>query len=68
MPDVEYMLFCCRDLEHTCGFRVQSKTKEEAMEHARAHMTSEHGMTEIPKETERKIEEAIKPVMSRSKA
>lgn len=39
MPDVEYMLFCCRDLEHTCGFRVQSKTKEEAMEHARAHMT-----------------------------
>ena len=32
MPDVEYMLFCCRDLEHQCGFRVQAKTKEEAIE------------------------------------
>jgi predicted small metal-binding protein len=61
MPDVEYMLFCCRDLEHPCGFRVQAKTKEETMEHARAHMASEHGMKEVPRETERKIEEAIKP-------
>jgi predicted small metal-binding protein len=62
MPDVEYMLFCCRDVEHPCGFSVQAKTKEEAMEHARAHMAREHDMEEIPKETERKIEESIKPV------
>lgn len=62
MPDVEYMLFCCRDLEHPCEFRVQTKTKEEAMEHARAHMAREHGMEEIPDETERKMKESIKPV------
>lgn len=62
MPDVEYMLFCCRDLEHQCGFRVQAKTKEEAMEHARNHMASEHGMTEISRETEIKMEEKIKSV------
>lgn len=62
MPDVEYMLFCCRDLEHQCGFQVQTKTKEEAMEHARAHMANEHGVTEIPKEMENKIEGSIKRV------
>ena len=32
------------------------------MEHAKAHMASEHGMKEISEETERKIEEKIKPV------
>jgi predicted small metal-binding protein len=62
MPDVEYMLFCCRDLEHPCGFSVQTKTKEEAMEHAKSHMASEHGMTEIPKEMNDKMEKSIKPV------
>ncbi|AKB13269.1 MAG: DUF1059 domain-containing protein [Methanosarcina thermophila] len=62
MPDVEYMLFCCRDLEQKCDFRVQAKTKEEVMEHAKVHMASEHGMKEISEETERKIEEKIRPV------
>jgi predicted small metal-binding protein len=62
VPDVEYMLFCCRDVENTCGFSVQAKTKEETMKHAKAHMESGHGMKEISKETERKIEESIKPV------
>jgi predicted small metal-binding protein len=62
MPDVEYMLFCCRDVEHPCGFQVQAKTKEEAMMHAKAHMESEHGMEDIPKDMENKIEDAIKKV------
>ena len=38
MPDVEYMMFCCNDIEHPCDFRVQAKTKEEAMKHAKIHM------------------------------
>ena len=61
MPDVEYMLFCCREAE-TCDYRVRAKTKEEAMERARAHMSSAHGMKEIPKDKERQMEESIKPV------
>lgn len=61
MPDVEYMTFCCSDMEHPCNFRVQAKTKEEVMEHAKAHMASEHGMMEMPKEMEKKMKEAIKP-------
>ena len=39
MPDDEYMLFCCNDLEHPCNFRVQAKTKEEVMEHAKTHLS-----------------------------
>jgi len=62
MPDDEYMLFCCNDVEHPCEFRVQARTEEETMEHARAHMAREHGMEDIPEETERKMKESIKPV------
>jgi predicted small metal-binding protein len=62
MPDDEYMLFCCNDVENPCEFRVQARTKEEAMEHARAHMAREHGMEEIPEEKEREMKESIKPV------
>jgi predicted small metal-binding protein len=32
------------------------------MEHAKAHMATEHGMTEIPKEMHDKMENSIKPV------
>jgi len=61
MPDTEYMLFCCRDLEHPCNFQVQAKTKEEVMEHAKSHAESTHGMDVTP-EMEKKMEKAIKPV------
>ncbi len=59
MADPEYMAFCCNDLEHPCDFRLQARTKEEVMEHAKAHLAREHGM-EGPEATSR-IERAIKP-------
>lgn len=61
MPDMEYMEFCCNDPENPCEFRVRAKTKEEVMEHAKAHAESAHG-TEVTPEMEKKMEETVKPV------
>jgi Protein of unknown function (DUF1059). len=61
MPDDEYMLFCCNDLEHPCSFRVQAKTKEEVMEHAKTHISDVHDM-EVTPAMEKKMEKVIKPV------
>jgi predicted small metal-binding protein len=44
--------FLLQDLERPYGFSIQAKTKEETMEHAKAHMAIEHGIKEIPRETE----------------
>jgi len=62
MPDVEYKLFCCRELVPTCGFQVQARNEEEIMEHAKVHAEREHGITEMNKETEEKVKAAIKSV------
>lgn len=44
-----------------CGFEVKAKTKEEAMEHAKAHAELAHG-AEVTPEMEKKMKEAMKPV------
>ncbi len=61
MPDMEYMEFCCNDPEHPCEFRVQAKTKEEVMEHAKAHTESAHGK-EVTPEMEKEMAKTVKPV------
>jgi predicted small metal-binding protein len=63
MPDDEYMMFCCNDLEHPCDFRVQARTKEEVMEHAKTHMSKEHGIEGT--EAASRIEGAIKPASAK---
>lgn len=60
MPDDEYMMFCCNDIEHPCNFKIQAKTKEEVAEHAKAHLASEHGLK--GRDIAKKVEDAIKPV------
>jgi predicted small metal-binding protein len=63
MPESEYYLFCCRDGPFKpCGFQVQAKTKDEALEHAKAHAEMAHGMTEFGSKEEEMIKGAIKPV------
>lgn len=62
MPDDEYMTFCCNDLENPCNFKVQAKTKEEVMEHAKAHVAMAHGMEEISPGMAKKMEASIKPI------
>jgi predicted small metal-binding protein len=62
MPDVEYKLFCCRELVPTCGFQVQARNEEEIMEHAKVHAEREHGLKEMGEETEEKVKGAIKSV------
>jgi predicted small metal-binding protein len=61
MPESEYYMFCCREAMRPCGFEVKAKTKEEAMEHAKAHTESAHG-EEVTPEMEKKMKETIKPV------
>lgn len=61
--DVEYMLFCCREMVPTCGFEAKAKTEEEAMKIAKAHAEEAHGM-EVSPEMEKKMKEAIKPAKS----
>ena len=60
MSESEYYMFCCRDAIKPCGFEVKTKTKEEAMEHAKAHAEGAHDM-EVTSEMEKKMENAIKP-------
>jgi predicted small metal-binding protein len=63
MSEAEYYMFCCRDGPFKpCGFQVQAKTKEEAIEHVKAHAEKAHGMKEMGKEAEEKIKGAIKQV------
>jgi predicted small metal-binding protein len=64
MPESEYYMFCCRDTMRPCGFQVQAKTKEEAMEHAKAHTESAHG-EEVTPEMEKKMKESMKPVTAK---
>ena len=61
MPESEYYMFCCRDAMRPCGFEVKAKTKEEAMEYAKAHAESAHG-EEVTPEMEKKMKESMKPV------
>ncbi len=65
MSDLEYMEFCCNDINHPCEWRTQGRTKEEVMDKAKAHMASEPGIEEMGSETEEKIEGAIKSVKSK---
>lgn len=58
MPESLHYMFCCRDAIKPCGFEVKTKTKEEAMEHAKAHAKGAHGM-EVTSEMETKMEKAI---------
>ena len=60
MADEEYKMFCCKEAP-TCGFQVQAKTKEEVMEHAKAHAESAHDI-EVTPEMEKKMEKSITPV------
>lgn len=66
MSDLEYMEFCCNDLNHPCEWRTQARTKDEVMEQAKAHMASEHGVTEPGRDTEEKIEGAIRSVKTKA--
>lgn len=59
MPESEYYMFCCRDVIKPCGFEVKAKTKEEIIEHAKAHAEGAHGM-EVTSDIKSKIEKAIK--------
>lgn len=60
----EYREYVCREVykNKECGFKVQAKTEEEAMEHALRHREEAHGMAETSPETERGIREEIRPV------
>lgn len=60
----EYREYICREVykNKECGFKVQAKTEEEAMEHALRHREEAHGVTEISPEMERGIREEIRPV------
>jgi len=58
MPDDEYMTFCCNDLEHPCDYRYKGMNREDVMEHAKAHVEKEHGLTGTS--AEERIRSAIK--------
>ncbi len=62
MAQEDYREFICSYIGPGCDFHVRAKTEEEVMKHAKMHVSEEHGMKEIPSETERKIKENIKPV------
>lgn len=60
----EYREYICREVykNKECGFKVQAKTEEEAMEHALRHREQAHGMTETSPEMEKEIRRGIRPV------
>lgn len=62
MSDVEYNMFCCKDVVPTCGFEVKAKTEKELMEHIQVHAESSHGLKEIKPSTMEKVKAAIKTV------
>jgi len=62
MADVEYKMFCCKDVVPTCGFEVKAKTEKELMEHIQVHAESSHGLKEIKPSTMEKVKAAIKTV------
>lgn len=64
MEEEKYREYICREVykNKECGFKVQAKTEEEAMEHALKHREEAHGVTEMSPEMERGIREEIRPV------
>jgi predicted small metal-binding protein len=63
MPESLHYMFCCRDPIKPCGYEVKAKTREEAMELARAHARDVHGM-EVTPEMEEKMGKEIKQTSS----
>ncbi|MFB3766291.1 MAG: DUF1059 domain-containing protein [Methanotrichaceae archaeon] len=64
MAEESYREYMCRETtnDKTCGFKVQAKTEEEVMQHAKLHAENTHGMSEMPGETESKIKKNIRPI------
>ena len=59
-----YREYLCRDVYKgkECGFKVQAKTDDEVIEHARMHQEIAHGVKEISPDLEKKIKTNIGPV------
>lgn len=52
--------FACRDIGLSCDARMEAPSKEELMRKIQEHARTAHNMQTIDKETQRKIESAIK--------
>jgi predicted small metal-binding protein len=59
-----YREYLCRDVYKgkECGFKVQAKTDDEVIEHARMHQEIAHDVKEMSPDLEKKIKESIRPV------
>jgi predicted small metal-binding protein len=50
----------CRSIGMDCDFEARGNTVEEVMQQCAVHARTDHGMTEIPAELEKKVRAAIR--------
>ncbi len=49
----------CKDVGMNCDAVIQGSTEDEVMQKAAAHAAKDHGMAEVPSETQQKIRSLI---------
>lgn len=52
--------FKCADIGMECGFKIQTKTQDEIMNHIANHAKWAHNMDTIPNDTLESVKKAIK--------
>ncbi len=52
--------FSCKDLGGECDFVAEAKTEKELLEKVAEHGKTVHGMTEIPKDMQKKISRLLR--------